>query len=70
MGGRIVFLDSPTMASEDFAFYGHRVPACFVFLGLEPPGRPGRPGLHMPGFDFNDDAIRTGVEIFCRLALC
>jgi metal-dependent amidase/aminoacylase/carboxypeptidase family protein len=25
--------------------------------------------LHQPAFDFNDDAIATGVELFCRLAL-
>jgi hypothetical protein len=27
------------------------------------------PDLHQPDFDFNDDAITTGVEMFCRLAL-
>jgi metal-dependent amidase/aminoacylase/carboxypeptidase family protein len=27
------------------------------------------PALHHPAFDFNDDAIATGVELFCRLAL-
>jgi len=27
------------------------------------------PQLHQATFDFNDDAITTGVEMFCRLAL-
>ena len=57
------------MGSEDFAFYGALVPACFFFLGLGPPG--GRPGplLHTAEFDFDDAAIPAGVAVFCRLAL-
>jgi hypothetical protein len=27
------------------------------------------PDLHQPDFNFNDDSIATGVEMFCRLAL-
>ena len=58
----------PVMGGEDFAFYGHRVPACFFFLGLQ-PGPEKIPGLHHPKFDFNDAVIEKGIETFCRLAL-
>ena len=58
----------PYMGGEDFAFYGQRVPACFFLLGLLARGRT-MAQLHQSTFDFNDDAITTGVEIFCRLAL-
>jgi len=66
---RVVDLPSPVMGGEDFAFYCEKVPSCFFVLGLIPPGKKSVPDLHQPDFDFNDDAIATGVEMFCRLAL-
>jgi len=62
--------EEPThMGGEDFSFYGLRVPACFFFLGLQPKDKDTYPNLHSPRFDFNDDAIPTGVEMMCELAL-
>lgn len=65
---RVQPLERPVMGGEDFSFYAQRVPACFFALGLRKPGG-SMPALHHPLFDFNDDAIPTGVEMFCRLAL-
>jgi amidohydrolase len=62
-------LAAPVMGAEDFAYYGRAVPACFFFLGLRPPAAPSVPQLHQAEFDFNDDAIATGVEMFCELAM-
>ena len=45
------------------------VPACFFFLGLLAPGETEMPSVHNARFDFNDHAIKTGVEVFCSLAL-
>ena len=59
----------PVMGGEDFAFYGREIPACFFIVGLLAPGMESMPDLHQPTFDFNDDAIATGIELFCRLAL-
>ncbi len=66
---RVLNLPQPVMGGEDFAFYCQKVPSCFFVLGLIPPGRDAIPDLHQPDFNFNDDAIATGVEMFCRLAL-
>ena len=66
---RVVDLPNPVMGGEDFAFYCEKVPSCFFVLGLIPPDRKFVPDLHQPDFDFNDNAIATGVEMFCRLAL-
>ena len=66
---RVQPVEDPTMGGEDFSFYCHEVPSCFFVLGLIPPGAEETPQLHQPTFDFNDDAIATGVEVFCRLAL-
>jgi len=38
-------------------------------LGLIPEGAEAVPDLHQPRFNFNDDAIEQGIEMFCRLAL-
>lgn len=61
--------ETPVMGGEDFAYYAEHVPACFYFLGLRAEGAAGHPELHTPRFDFNDDAIATGVEMMARLAL-
>jgi amidohydrolase len=62
-------LDNPTMGGEDFSFYGRHVPSCFFFLGLRPVGAGDEyPSLHQPLFDFNDDAMPLGIEMFVRLA--
>jgi amidohydrolase len=66
---RVLALPQPVMGGEDFSFYCHHVPSCFFVLGLIPPGKQAMPDLHQPDFNFNDDAIATGVEMFCRLAL-
>lgn len=59
----------PSMAAEDFSFYGRELPACFFFLGLRPEGQSTYPNLHAPTFDFNDAAIPTAVETMVNLAL-
>ena len=65
----VVELEQPVMGGEDFAFYAQKVPACFFVLGLIPEGAEAVPDLHQPRFNFNDDAIEQGIEMFCRLAL-
>lgn len=66
---RVQELTEPTMGGEDFSFYGQHVPACFFMLGLKPAGAKQMPSLHQPDFDFNDDALATGIEMFVNLAL-
>jgi len=61
--------DKPTMGGEDFSYYGHHCPACFFLLGLRPDHMDAYPNVHTPKFDFNDDAIALGVELFCALSL-
>ena len=61
-------IEQATMGGEDFAYYGQAVPACFFFLGLKPADAATCPTLHQPDFDFNDEAIETGVRLMCELA--
>lgn len=66
---KVQLLPSAFMGGEDFSYYGQHVPSCFFCLGLTPAGQQPPAQLHQPGFDFNDEAIGTGVELMCRLAL-
>ncbi|MEL7473065.1 MAG: amidohydrolase, partial [Planctomycetota bacterium] len=61
---RVAVHPEPGMGGEDFSYYGQHVPACFFLLGLLAEGDDpmGVPQLHQSGFDFNDDAIPTGIE--------
>lgn len=56
----------PTMGGEDMAFYLQKAKGCFFFLGV---GRPGGAPLHNAKFDFKEELMTLGVEIFCRASL-
>lgn len=66
---RVEVVEAASMGGEDFSYYGRHVPACFFLLGLRPAGATSYPTLHQPDFDFNDDALATGVEMMVRLGL-
>lgn len=66
---RVEPLEFPVMGGEDFAYYCQKIPSCFFALGLCPPDQESMPSLHHPAFDFNDNVIATGVEMFCQLAM-
>ncbi len=61
--------EKPVMGGEDFSYYCQEVPSCFFALGLLPKGAQEMAALHQPTFDFNDEALATGIRIFCALAL-
>ena len=60
---------NPVMGGEDFSYYCQEVPSCFFALGLLPDGQETMPSLHQATFDFNDQAISTGIKMFCALAM-
>ncbi|NMG39646.1 amidohydrolase [Chelativorans sp. ZYF759] len=55
----------PSTAGDDFAFFGARVPGCYVWLG----NGPAVDGAlhHNTRYDFNDAAIPTGVRFWTAL---
>lgn len=57
----------PWTASEDFGAFLGAVPGCFALLGNgEHPESGGTP-LHSPDYDFNDDALASGVAYYVNL---
>ncbi len=57
-------LDRPSMTAEDFAYYLERCPGIYAHLGVGD-----RPGLHNPGYDFNDAALGNGIRFLVAVAL-
>ena len=53
----------PSMGGEDFAFFLERIPGAYFWLGLGME----RGGLHNPRFDFNDEALASGIAVFAAL---
>lgn len=65
----VVELPAPRMGAEDFAYFAQAVPGCMLRLGVAPQGAGPHAMLHSPEFRLNEDALRSGVRIFCELAL-
>ena len=57
------------MASEDFARYGERVPACFFRVGVRNESRGITAGLHTKEFDIDEDALKVGAGLFAWIAV-
>jgi len=55
----------PSMGSEDFAYMLQAVPGCYLWLGAARAGE--NPGLHSPRYDFNDEVLPAGVELWVSL---
>ena len=65
VGAENVFEPEPIMAGDDMAFFLERVPGFFFFLGA---GLEDSAPLHNSKFDFDEDVLCTGVEMYLRLA--
>jgi amidohydrolase len=71
VAGAAVLADiPPTTTSEDFAYYGQRVPSMLFFLGVNPPGTaPANwAANHSPRFNPDEAALLTGVRALASLA--
>ena len=56
---------SYNMGGEDFGFILHRVPGVYFRVGMGED----YPYLHNPKYNFNDEAIETGILMMCGLVL-
>ena len=58
-------LVDPAMAAEDFSEYQREIPGLLFFLGIQ--GGKGGAALHARDFDFDEEALLFGAEIFMRI---
>ncbi|MCA0400334.1 MAG: M20 family metallopeptidase [Proteobacteria bacterium] len=54
---------APMMGGEDFSYMLEKRPGAYIFIGNGDTA-----GLHHPAYDFNDEIIPSGVQIFTSLA--
>ncbi|MBD0271272.1 MAG: amidohydrolase [Acetobacteraceae bacterium] len=54
----------PAMTGEDFSWFLREVPGAFVWIG----NGEGRPDLHNPGYDFNDDILPVASRWLAEVA--
>lgn len=57
----------PSMGSEDFSFYLHHVPGCYVRFGARRSGQEYIP-LHSPTFDIDEAVLLVGALYFNEIA--
>lgn len=55
------------MWSEDFSYFGARVPACFFFVGSRNAAKGFAGQHHSSRFDFDEEALAVGLEMFRRV---
>ncbi|MFM2486150.1 M20 aminoacylase family protein [Celerinatantimonas yamalensis] len=67
LGDSSVHWDQPaSMAAEDFSFMLQVCPGAYCWLGAQRGDEPSI-SLHHPGYDFNDDIIANGIQIWVSL---
>ncbi len=59
----VKLLEKPSMTSEDFSEYQQRIPGVFFFLGAGDTAP-----LHATTFDFDEEILLKGADLFERLA--
>lgn len=60
-------MDYPSMGAEDFAFYLHELPGCYVRFGARIKDDEYIP-LHSPAFDVNEEVLKVGAAFFEQVA--
>lgn len=59
----VAHMEHPSMGSEDFSYYLHEVPGCFVRFGARAEDWEAVP-LHSPAFNIDENVLLTGVAFF------
>jgi hippurate hydrolase len=59
----LMAMDHPSMGSEDFSYYLHEIPGCYVRFGARIQEREYIP-LHSPEFDINEQVLKVGAAFF------
>ena len=57
------------MGSEDFSYYGEKIPAVFGMLGINDPAKGTDKPHHSPHFNAGDDQLASGAALLAGFAL-
>ena len=67
-GTDVLFSMGPSIGSEDFAWYGEKIPALFAFLGTGKTAGRVAPH-HSPGFELDESPLWMGTALYAGFAL-
>jgi len=68
MGKDKVLPFAPQMVSEDFSYFGQKIPGFYFFLGVRSPGQAAA-SLHSSNFNPDERSIPQGISLMCHLLL-
>lgn len=68
-GGGVKFVEmpNPIMGGEDFAYYTHRVPGVFMFVGVVSDANPKQP-MHHPKYNIDERVLTLGASVMAYSA--
>lgn len=69
MGDENVSETELRMGAEDFAYYSHKIPACFFRLGAGNKAKGITSGVHTPTFNIDESAIEVGMGMMAWLGI-
>lgn len=69
LGQENVLVQEPIMGGEDFAYYGRKVPAAFLFVGCRNASEGAEWPHHHPRFTIDEASLSHSMEILGRAAL-
>lgn len=59
----------PVMPGEDFAFFGRKVPATMMFIGIRNETVGSVHNLHSPNFKLDESVLPLGAAVHASLAM-
>ena len=65
---KVIYPAERAMFGEDFAYYGEKVPACFIQLGCRNEAKGIVNPLHHPRFDIDEDVLLKGAQALASIA--
>jgi hippurate hydrolase len=63
---KTIAIPYPSLGGEDFAYYLHQIPGCYVRFGAAKEGHESI-SSHSPKFDFDEEALRVGAAYMSEL---
>lgn len=65
---KVIRLSKPVMGSEDFSFFQEKVPGAYFFLGGKNEEKGIVPLAHNSKYNFDEDAMLTGISMMAAIA--
>lgn len=62
-GAEVQWLETPSLAGEDFALYAEQIPCAFAFLGIRNEALGIVHPLHHPSFEVDEEALKIGAAL-------